>query len=72
MIKLRYRQCLPRSPIGRLGPPDQDYARLHLACALPFDITGPYQERPSGFGGGNRLLVLVPTTNVGEQRGRGG
>eukprot|EP00965_Chrysotila_dentata_P226389 6195382-Pleurochrysis_carterae.AAC.1 len=27
----RYRQCLPRSPIGRSGPPNQDYARLHLA-----------------------------------------
>eukprot|EP00965_Chrysotila_dentata_P241160 6204126-Pleurochrysis_carterae.AAC.1 len=37
----RHRQCLPPlRPIGRSGPPDQDYkyARLHLACTLPLDI----------------------------------
>eukprot|EP00965_Chrysotila_dentata_P186939 6171820-Pleurochrysis_carterae.AAC.2 len=34
----RYRHCLPSSPIGRSGPPNQDYARLHLAYTFPLDI----------------------------------
>eukprot|EP00965_Chrysotila_dentata_P038401 1275963-Pleurochrysis_carterae.AAC.1 len=34
----RCRQLLPHHPIGRSGPLDQDYARLHLAYTLPIDI----------------------------------
>eukprot|EP00965_Chrysotila_dentata_P178446 5893408-Pleurochrysis_carterae.AAC.3 len=32
----QYRHWLSRGPIGRSGSPDQDHARLHLACTLPF------------------------------------
>eukprot|EP00965_Chrysotila_dentata_P044245 1470394-Pleurochrysis_carterae.AAC.4 len=40
----RYRHWLLRGPIGRLGTPSQDNARLHLACTSYFYFRGSYLD----------------------------
>eukprot|EP00965_Chrysotila_dentata_P192283 6175083-Pleurochrysis_carterae.AAC.2 len=62
----RHRHCLPRSPIGRSGPPDQYYARLHLALLTTIG-------QGSGAGGGLARLrggfdAVVQRGDIGHAR----
>eukprot|EP00965_Chrysotila_dentata_P255433 6212222-Pleurochrysis_carterae.AAC.2 len=45
----RYRHWLPRGPIGRSGPPNQNHARLHLAVITP-TIKGRGASAGAGVG----------------------
>eukprot|EP00965_Chrysotila_dentata_P216392 6189347-Pleurochrysis_carterae.AAC.1 len=62
-VSRRFRHWLPCGPIGRSGPPNQNHARLHLACINLFIFYGIYLERPSGDWAGKSLLVIIPTVN---------
>eukprot|EP00965_Chrysotila_dentata_P015602 516432-Pleurochrysis_carterae.AAC.1 len=69
----RCRRWLPRSPIGRSGPPDLDHARLHLACTLPFynlrDLPGATIQE---LGGELIISYNIKSQWSGSERRRGG